>query len=159
MEEAEKRIMERQEIDRRVEVGDIEFISRFFSTDISVEELVESYNSGRRDFSDIGLCNLDLSGINLVGANLTGAKLISSNLSSANLAGANLSYTYLAGANLGNANLVDANLTRAILTGVNLENANLRGAETKGIEDYQAFYHNTVMPDGSVEIKPYWAES
>lgn len=152
MEEAEKIIMERQELDRRVEVGDMEFISRFFSTDISLEELVESYNAGRRDFSEIGLCNLDLSGINLVEANLTGAKFISTNLSRANLAGANLSYTYLAGANLSNANLADANLTRAILTGANLENANLQGTTTKGIEDYQAFYRNTVMPDGSVEI-------
>jgi hypothetical protein len=83
MEESEKRIMERQELDRRIEVGDMEFINRFFSTDISVEELVESYNSGRKDFSDIGLCN---------------------------------------------------------------------------IEDHQAFYCNTVMSDGSVEIGPHWAE-
>ncbi|WP_277127886.1 pentapeptide repeat-containing protein [Chlorogloeopsis fritschii] len=158
MEESEKRIMERQELDRRIEVGDIEFINRFFSTDLSVAELVGSYNAGRRDFADIGLCNLDLSGINLAGANLTGAKLVSTNLSSANLAGANLSYTYLAGANLNGANLTNANLTRAIMAGVNLENANLRGAISKGIEDHQAFYCNTVMPDGSVEIGPYWAE-
>jgi hypothetical protein len=38
MEESEKRIMERQELDRRIEVGDMEFINRFFSTDISFKK-------------------------------------------------------------------------------------------------------------------------
>lgn len=153
----ERRMTERWELNRRFDAGDIEFTNKFFSTDMDAEELIRHYAAGERDFSDVGLTGLDLSGINLAVANLTGAKLVSANLSGANLTGANLSYAYLDGANLSSANLTDANVTSATLGGANLENASLRGAVRKGMDDYMAFYRNTIMPDGSVEVGPYWA--
>lgn len=154
--EYERRLIERQELDRHFEAGDLDFTNKFFSTDMDAEELIKLYAVGQRDFSDVGLCSLDLSDINLAGANLNGARLVGTNLSNANLASTNLSYAYLAGANLSNANLSNANLTSAILAGANLENANFRGAVTDGIEDHQAFYRNTIMPNGFVEVGPYW---
>lgn len=91
MQESERRFLERQEIERQIEAGNSEFINQFFSCDLSVEQVVERYNAGERDFSDVGLCSLDLSGINLARANLTGAKLVGTNLSNTSLVGASLS--------------------------------------------------------------------
>lgn len=155
-EEDSRRLRESREwIQRSVIGGDREFSKQFFSTDISTEELIQRYESGERNFCDIGLTRLDLSNVNLAGVNLAGAKLRGANLTGANLADANLSHAYLICANLTRANLSGANLTWAILVGANLENTNLRGSTFRYVQQNMAVYCNTIMPDGSIEVGPY----
>lgn len=124
--------------------------SRFTSvSSTTVEDIVEAYHEGQRDFAGKELANLSLPkvrlpGINLYGANLTQANLQGSNLSqanlgrtcfnrailrNANLSGAFLAYANLEGADLRGADLSSANLKFANLTGANLCGADLLGAQ------------------------------
>ncbi|GJD22792.1 pentapeptide repeat protein [Rivularia sp. IAM M-261] len=158
MDEGQRRIEERLELEKRFDAGDIEFINKFFTPNISTEEFLKRVAAGEKEFVDICLGGLNLTGINLAGANLTGAKLLGANLSGANLTKANLSYAFLDGANLSSANLEGAILTGGSAVSANFENANLRGTIDSFMHAHRAFYHNTIMPNGSICAEPYWEE-
>lgn len=94
----------------------------------SLKKLIEAYQHGEREFTEVNLENadlsqLDLSGINLSNANLCKAKLIGTKLNNANLSGANL-----VRADLQQADLSQANLNKANLEGAKLDAANLNAA-------------------------------
>ncbi|GAB1538498.1 hypothetical protein NUACC21_11600 [Scytonema sp. NUACC21] len=99
---------------------------------MNVEEFLDKYASGIRDFYGIDLREANLSGAKLSGAHLTKANLSVVNLSGANLVEANLSYAKLNVARLRGANLKKANLKGAILNVANLIRADLSNAELKG---------------------------
>ena len=116
---------------------------------MKVEELIERYKAGRRDFLGVYLRRAYLSGADLRGAdlrdaNLSEAKLESAHLREANLSVANLSRAYLhradlvkadfRRADLCEADLSLANLSRANLLWVNLCGADLRGADLQGAD-------------------------
>ncbi|PAX52335.1 low-complexity protein [Brunnivagina elsteri CCALA 953] len=98
--------------------------------DIEVEELLQRYAAGERNFANIRLYDIDdrLCGCNLSGINLSGSK-ISAYLADVDLSGADLSNNIIGGS------LWKTNLTRA----------NLEGVEFKGVR-----FHETIMPDGSI---------
>lgn len=95
---------------------------------MEVEELLQRYAAGERDFSGVNLCEVNLSRINLSGANFSGANLSIANLSGANLSGVNLSHAKLNVTRLSGANLSRAKLNGAILNVANLVRANLSDA-------------------------------
>ncbi|MEG4069944.1 pentapeptide repeat-containing protein [Microcoleus sp. Pol11C2] len=79
------------------------------------QELLNHYQTGKRDFSGIYLSDTDLSGANFTCANLSGA---------------NLSNTDLSGANFTCANFTCANLWKTDLSGANLSGADLCDTDT-----------------------------
>ncbi|MEA5539178.1 pentapeptide repeat-containing protein [Limnoraphis robusta Tam1] len=95
---------------------------------MNAEELIQSYQSGARDFSAILLCEANLSRAVLSGANFSQAVLSITNLSGANLSEANLSRAKLNVAKLSGANLSQANLNGAVLNVANLIRADLSHA-------------------------------
>ncbi len=99
---------------------------------MEVEELLNQYAAGERNFAGVNLTEAKLSGVNLSGANLSRANLSVANFSGANLSGANLSYAKLNVARLSGANLSGANLKRAILNVANLIRADFTGADLTG---------------------------
>ena len=109
---------------------------------MDTQELLNHYQTGKRDFSGIYLSDTDLSGANLRRANLSGANLSNTDLSSANLSranltcanlsGANLWHTDLSGANLNGADLWDTDMSGAYLRGANLCDANLSNTDLSG---------------------------
>ncbi len=107
---------------------------------MDVDELLQRYTVGKRDFAWADLQGADLAGSNLAQsnfnrANFTGANLRQANLSQANLTKANFSNVDLTGANLAGATCRKANFTGAILTDAILEAVDWTGA---------------TLPDGSV---------
>ena len=81
---------------------------------ISLDELLNRYRAGERDFSQIQiysgeLVNRDLSNIDLSGASLRQVSLVDCDLSRANLSNTNITNSYLEGINLNDANLSHAN--------------------------------------------------
>jgi uncharacterized protein YjbI with pentapeptide repeats len=88
---------------------------------MTVQELLERYERGERDFRGANLIGAGLFGVNLSRADLSRAKL-----SRANLRGANLT-----GSCLNRANLSSANLPRANLTGTDLRNTDLRNTDLR----------------------------
>ncbi len=111
------------------------------------------------------LSRAELKGANLSKANLSGADLREANLSGADLGEANLSKAYLSGADLRGANLIRANLNGADLSEsflevkganlsgakliqANLGGANLKGASLMGSYLTDAFFRETICPDG-----------
>ncbi len=96
---------------------------------MEIEEFLNKYNAGERDFPGVNLSEANLSAVNLTGANLSGANLSVANLSGANLSLVNLSHAKLNVARLSGANLSKANLNRAILNVANLIRADLGGCE------------------------------
>ncbi|MBD2094895.1 pentapeptide repeat-containing protein [Trichocoleus sp. FACHB-591] len=107
---------------------------------MDVNELLQRYAVGKRDFAWADLQGADLAGSNLAQsnlnrANLTGANLKQANLSQANLTKANFSNVDLTGANLTGATCRKANFTGAILAGAILEDVDWTGA---------------TLPDGSM---------
>ncbi|NES67804.1 MAG: pentapeptide repeat-containing protein [Okeania sp. SIO2D1] len=126
-------------------------------SEITIEELLELYANGQRDFSRFIIQHTDQyfeNGINLKGvkfrgdsledviyalqnSNLSGADLIGINLGEhllerANLSGALLNKAFLWRAGLDRANLSGANLAEADLQEATLFKANLRGANFSG---------------------------
>jgi len=89
---------------------------------MTVEELLEQYASGERDFKSAYLEGAILAGTILSGAYLTGAILKDAILKDADLKDADLAW----------ANLRRADLSGADLYGTNLEGADLRGADLRG---------------------------
>ncbi|MEH1870544.1 pentapeptide repeat-containing protein [Nostoc sp.] len=148
------------------------------SRSIDVEELLQLYAAGERDFSFINIEGSDelyranLSGINLSnssvgeifmeesnlsGANLKGAQLGQTCLRNTNLRGADLTSADLRYVNLDGADLTDAKLTNAclrnvVMRGANLTDADLTGAEIEFIQEMvkDSIFCRTIMPDGSI---------
>jgi uncharacterized protein YjbI with pentapeptide repeats len=98
------------------------------TTPIAREELLEQYNKGRRNFSQVNLAGANLNGLNLSGIDLSNSVLERVTLQEADLSGANLYGITLISANLRKINLTSANLTDADLTEANLSEANLAKA-------------------------------
>jgi uncharacterized protein YjbI with pentapeptide repeats len=106
---------------------------------MDTHELLNHYQTGKRDFSGIYLSDTDLRRANLSGANLSNTDLSHANLSGANLSGANLSGanlwdTDLSGANLSGADLWDTDMSGAYLRGANLCDANLSNTDFSGAD-------------------------
>jgi serine/threonine-protein kinase len=134
------------------------------------ETFLTAYRSGKKDFSEQDLSNLNLEGIKLPKfifrySKLQGATLLSANLSQTNFYGANLVnanlkeakliQAYFAKTNLQNADLKGANLTGADLTNANLQDADLCGANLRNAKLNQKQLQSakvnwtTIFPDGS----------
>jgi uncharacterized protein YjbI with pentapeptide repeats len=96
---------------------------------MNVEELLEKYAAGVRDFSGVDLSEANLSGVKLSGVNFNQANLSVINLSGANLSQANLSDAKLNVARLSGANLADAILNNSSLNVANLIRADLSRAQ------------------------------
>ncbi len=106
---------------------------------LTINEVIEKYKLGERNFSKFDLRYLNLSGINLKNINLEGSNLEGSNLEGSNLEGSNLTYTNLnyanlKGANLHNVYLSYASFKKAILNGVNLDKAYLNCANLEKVQ-------------------------
>ena len=134
-------------------------LDEFYAPTITIEELLERYARGEKDFVDISLPHkADLTGINLAGANLKGAKLNRSNLTGANLQGADLSYAWMASVNFTGANLEGANISWAYAISTNSRNASLKNAIGSFNMRYGATYENTIMPKGYIIEDLYFGE-
>lgn len=96
---------------------------------MSVQELLEKYAAGERDFAGVNLTEANLSRVHLSRINLSRAILSIANLSGSNLNGADLSYAKLNVARLSGTSLIEANLSGALLNVANLIRANLTEAE------------------------------
>jgi uncharacterized protein YjbI with pentapeptide repeats len=148
--------------------------------DVDIQELLQRYAGGERDFSNCRLlyvdCDLtgvsleyaifvnaelaecDFSGANLRGVNFSGAGLEQSafngcNLSAANLSGAFLNQVEFIGADLTGAYLINAhNICYVNFSRANLTNAILRNGmdAREPLIMDNAIFHNTVLPNGSI---------
>ncbi|MBO3457442.1 pentapeptide repeat-containing protein [Aetokthonos hydrillicola Thurmond2011] len=98
---------------------------------MTVEELLEQYAAGIRDFHKIELSEANLSGAKLSGVNFSHANLSVVNFSGANLSTANLSHAKLNVARLRGANLISANLNNASLNVANLIRTDLSHAQLR----------------------------
>ncbi|MBW4523430.1 MAG: pentapeptide repeat-containing protein [Scytolyngbya sp. HA4215-MV1] len=126
---------------------------------IDIQELLDRYTDGERDFSSIGMLkqlsvpagtdlrginlqrcqfqNVDFSGVNLAGANLSGifcqfTRFRNADLNRVNFSQATLGYaTDLSGANLSFANLTQLSIEEATLEGANLVGVDLGEAIIK----------------------------
>jgi hypothetical protein len=96
---------------------------------MNIDELLNRYADGERDFGAINLHSANLTGLELSGVNLKGANLSSAQLRGVNLSGANLSGANLTASNLSAADLNLANLSEANLSSVQMEQTNLREAD------------------------------
>lgn len=101
--------------------------------EMTIEEILNQYARGERNFPSINLSEANLSGANLskanlCGANLSVANLCGSNLSESDLSRAKLNVAKLSGANLSKANLYEANLNVTNLTLADLSQAIMRQA-------------------------------
>lgn len=101
---------------------------------MQVQNFIERYRQGERDFAHIDLSGANLSGmnlreINLIGANLTGACLNWASLHHAKLTGACLRQADLHSAILNSADCQQAIFSRAKLTKVDLRLATLQEAD------------------------------
>jgi len=101
---------------------------------MQVQDLIERYQRGERDFAYVDLSGASLSGINLRDVNLTGANLTGANLSWAFLSRANLTEACLRRADLRSASLNNAILNQAIFSGANLGKADLRMAQLEAAD-------------------------
>ncbi|MEP1057853.1 MULTISPECIES: pentapeptide repeat-containing protein [Cyanophyceae] len=101
---------------------------------MQVQDLLERYQNGERNFAQIDLSSANLSGVNLRDADLTGANLTGANLSWAFLSRANLTGACLRRADLRSASLNNAVLNQTILSGANLGKADLRMAQLEAAD-------------------------
>ncbi|MEB3355307.1 MAG: pentapeptide repeat-containing protein [Synechococcales bacterium] len=101
-------------------------------------QLLNQYETGRRDFS-----GADLRGVNLAQAHLAQINLYRADLTGACLTGANL-----AEANLFKANLTQADLTRADLRGANLRRTDLTGTILLAANLDGAHFSEQTLPGG-----------
>jgi uncharacterized protein YjbI with pentapeptide repeats/CheY-like chemotaxis protein len=97
-----------------------------------VNQLLQRYAAGERNFTGIRLIGCNLQGANLEGINLSRADLMLADLSGCLLTGAKLSGANLIGAEMVKANLREASLGGAHLIGANLNHANLNGSQLVG---------------------------
>jgi uncharacterized protein YjbI with pentapeptide repeats len=101
---------------------------------MQVQDLLERYQKGERDFAHVDLSGASLSGVNLRDINFTGANLAGANLSWAFLNRANLTGASLRRADLRSASLNNANLNQAVLSGANLSKTDLRLAQLQSAD-------------------------
>lgn len=134
------------------------------------DTFTSAYQSGKKDFSDQHLDNLNFSGLKLgrfvfrnaqlegivcVESNLSQANFYNASLEGADFSQANLFQTYLAKANLEGADFRGANLGSADLTNANLKDANFCGANLKNAKVNQSQLKDakvnwgTTFPDGN----------
>ncbi|MGK7945819.1 MAG: pentapeptide repeat-containing protein [Microcystaceae cyanobacterium] len=109
---------------------------------LTAKAILESYQKGRKDFTQQDLPDLNLARANLQGINFYQSKMEQSNFQGCNLSRADFGRTNLYKARLKNANLTDAylgyadlgdaDLSKANLAGANLKYANLRGTNLCG---------------------------
>ncbi|MGB7415170.1 MAG: pentapeptide repeat-containing protein [Thermosynechococcaceae cyanobacterium] len=124
-----------------------------------IEQLIQDYTAGNRDFQRSNFSEMELPGINLTLADLQESEFIWANLSEASLGHANLTSAKLRHANLSNANLQGTNLQGADLQGANLSGANLSWAKLRGVNFtgadltdanlLNANLERVTMPDGT----------
>jgi Pentapeptide repeats (8 copies) len=122
-----------------------------FTPNITVEELLDRYAAGERNFIDIRLPEKsDLTGINLAGAILLGADLVGANFTDATLTECDFRHAIVYGTNFTRANLEGANITSCYATGAIFKNASL--LNTVGLFGINCgtLYEDTIMRDGSV---------
>lgn len=137
---------------------------------MQVQNFLDRYRQGERDFTNVdlggacltgaNLCNINLSGANLAGANLSwaslnNAKFIDANFSQADLHNATLNYADLNQAILSRAKLnkidlrlatlEDADLNWADLSNSDLSGANLQNAQLEQINLEYAKLNNTKL--------------
>jgi uncharacterized protein YjbI with pentapeptide repeats len=106
---------------------------------MQVQNFLDRYRQGERDFAHVDLSGASLTGanlrnINLTGANLTGANLSWSSLSHAKLTGACLHQANLHSAILNNTDFHQATLSRAKLSKVDLRWATVREADLNWVD-------------------------
>ena len=100
---------------------------------MNVNELVEKYRKGERDFSNIKLPNADLSGLDLrrmifISADLSNCNFSNSDLTNSDFSGAILDRVNFAGAILRNTNFSGAHMTNADIRNVQIDNTNFARA-------------------------------
>ncbi|MGL4377429.1 MAG: pentapeptide repeat-containing protein [Microcoleaceae cyanobacterium] len=120
----------------------------------TVEQLLQQYEKGERDFSGIDLSGKDLGGETLENANLSEAYLNGANFRGTTLRSVNLSGANLRGATFNGADLRKANLSFADVRGTDLSGADLRGANLTFVLLNEAnitgaILCGAIMPDGS----------
>ena len=130
---------------------------------LDADTLVTQYSSGRRNFAQQDLNQLNLGKVNLSGINFHQSKLMKVNFGGANLSGADfgkanlnravlrnadLSRAYLSYTNLGDADLRGADLSFAYLNHANLRGANLCGANLSNAK---------IDPNQLAQAKTNWA--
>jgi uncharacterized protein YjbI with pentapeptide repeats len=116
------------------------------SYEITVEELLDRYAAGERNFPGVTLIQplrvgmIEIQGVDLRGINLRGAFLEEVDLTGANLSGADLSGAYLSWAWLKDAIVKDASLHSANLTWCSLMNADFRGSNLEHMNACSALF-------------------
>jgi uncharacterized protein YjbI with pentapeptide repeats len=126
------------------------FTGFFFTPNITVEELLERYAAGERNFTEIRLPEeSDLTGSNFAGAVFFGANFSYSNFTNANLTDCDLRYAWIR-CNFTGANLEGANIGRADVGGALFKNANLLNTVGCFGHDCGALFEDTIMRDGRV---------
>ncbi len=119
---------------------------------ITVDELLERYAAGERNFVDICLPEKsDLTGVNLSGAILLGSNLSSINFTNANLTNCDLRHCWLTSSNFTKANLEGANIDRADVGGSKFKQANLFNTVGSFGMECGALFEDTVMRNGSIK--------
>jgi Pentapeptide repeats (8 copies) len=121
----------------------------------NVEQLLQQYDKGERDFSGIDLSGKDLGGETLENANLSEAYLNGANFRGTTLRSVNLSGANLRGATFNGADLRKANLSFADVRGTDFSGADLRGANLTFVllneaKITGALLCGAIMPDGSM---------
>lgn len=103
-----------------------------------INEILEKYKNGERDFSSIQLDDqiYDFSGLDLRGVNFSNswifANFSNSDLSNSNFEGANIKTCVFEGANLKHANFSQAKIESAIFKNTEMENTIFLGASCYG---------------------------
>lgn len=97
------------------------FVSASTHEKITIKQIQTLYDSGKRDFTQLNLRQINLQQSKLPEINLEGSDLRNADLRNADLSRANLRNCYLHEANLMNANLTNANLNGAYLIKANCE--------------------------------------
>lgn len=101
---------------------------------MQIQDLLDRYQTGERNFAHVDLSGANLSGFNLRDVDFTGVNLTGANLNWAFLSRAQLTGACLRRATLRSATLTSANLNQAILSGANLSKADLRLAQLQGAD-------------------------
>ncbi len=101
---------------------------------MSLQEILERYRNGERNFSEITCTNTDFNNLNLSGSdfsrsNLSFSSFDGANLSNCDFSECNLEWSSFRRTNFTNANFEKANLTYCDLSNAIFEKANLRNAD------------------------------
>lgn len=100
--------------------------------EVSVQELLERYAAGERDFSGIQIVDADIGGGSLIGARFVGATLKGARLAACDLRAVDFSSADLTNVDFRGANLDGASLTDAAACGARMSNASGRALRFEG---------------------------